>query len=110
MFRKLLFAALLCTAGCDDTSPPSIRTPYAVNIAGAQNPPPRASNDLSQVIADGVYYFGVNRSDFGVSLAAFKREHPELVVTAIGVDDTGGYGSTIGYFVSTEPRAQCTAK
>lgn len=57
---------------------------------------------------NGVYYFACYDADFGNALSAWKKEHPDQVVTAIGVSDRGGYGYTIGYFVSTEPRGNIT--
>jgi hypothetical protein len=51
---------------------------------------------------NGVYYFPCNKGIFAGSLAKFKGEHSELIVTAISGDGTGSYGTDIGYYVNTE--------
>lgn len=58
---------------------------------------------------NGVYYFGLTGMvGFGPSIAEFKKNNPDLMITAIAPDDTGGFGYgfgyTIGYWVNTEPR------
>lgn len=59
-------------------------------------------NDFS----NGVYYFPCYHADFGNALSAWKRDHPDQIIIAIGVNDRGTYGTTIGYFVLTEPRGK----
>ncbi len=51
-----------------------------------------------------VYYFPAIQERFGNSLVAFLARNQELEVVTIAVDDTGGYGSTVGYFVVFKKR------
>lgn len=98
MIREIALSLALACGGCapdpiQTVSPAAISSPTVV---------PGGSDS-----ADGVYYFDVVKDSFAHSLAAFKRSHPNLVVTAIAANDYSGYGITVGYFVSTEPRIVC---
>ena len=50
---------------------------------------------------NGVYYFPCISYKFANSIVLFKK--PGIVITAISPNNTGSYGSTLGYFVVTEP-------
>lgn len=91
----ILIAVFACIIGCLGAGDPGSVNPTS-NICHP--------NDYT----NGVYYFACNDADFGNALSAWKKEHPDQVVTAIGVSDRGGYGYTIGYFVSTESRGNIT--
>jgi hypothetical protein len=96
-FRYIVFVMIVLgmfalVSGCiDPASDPAKVNPVSV----ACHP-----NDYT----NGVYYFPCYNEEFGNSLSVWKKQNPDQVVTAIAVSDRGGYGYTIGYFVSTEQR------
>lgn len=64
---------------------------YSVAVAKETYQPKKYGNN--------VYYFSVNKHDFGICLSAFLQRNPKLEVAAMTGDGTGGYGHDIGYFV-----------
>jgi len=72
------------------------------------------SKEFSVEVIDygnGVYYIevpsnwlGSKMEVFGIVLSKFKTDYPELMITAMAADDSGGYGWTKGYWVSCEKR------
>lgn len=58
----------------------------------------------AQDFGNGVYYFPVNQAIFARSIAKFKADHPELIITAVAGNGSRGYGQDEGYYVITEPR------
>jgi hypothetical protein len=51
---------------------------------------------------NGVYYFSKTQASFGNALSAFIKSNPELEITAIAPNGTGGYGADVGYFIVTK--------
>jgi hypothetical protein len=81
----LILVSVLFCVGCDDTNDPTSvsnnsHTPSVVDYG------------------NGVYYFGLNRSEFGNALSAFLSSHP-CHLEGITGNGTGLYGLDLGYFV-----------
>jgi hypothetical protein len=52
----------------------------------------------------GVFYFHHTQANFSNALSAFLKNHPDLKVSAMTGDGSGGYGCDVGYFVVFEKR------
>jgi hypothetical protein len=53
----------------------------------------------------GVYYFPCVAEEYGNSVASWKRQHLDQVITSVAPNDYSSYGVTLGYFVTTELRS-----
>lgn len=47
---------------------------------------------------NGIFYFHETQAELGNSLSSFISNHPELELVSIASDNTGGNGTTVGYF------------
>jgi len=65
---------------------------------------PRVIRSEGYFSYDGNVYYFDEAKDFGPKLAWFIQHHPDLRVVSIAALDTGGYGSTRGYWVVVEKR------
>ncbi|MDO8669543.1 MAG: hypothetical protein Q7K65_04585 [Candidatus Buchananbacteria bacterium] len=90
----VIIVVIIVCSGCNDAANPgnvayndmAIHPPIGINaVVNYQN---------------GVYYFPFTESEYGNALSLFNAIHPELEVTAMSPNDTGGYGRTVGYFVT----------
>jgi hypothetical protein len=92
----LLAALVLSTAACD------------LAKRGGQPLPEKqaqlSGTELPLTYGNGVLYFACNEAVFGRSLSAYLASRPDQRVAAISGNDTGNYGSTLGYFVIVEKR------
>jgi len=91
-FVVVLLAAVL-VSGCTDV-------PTIADVDAA-----RQANELDchpMSFGNGTYYFPCTQAHFVKALSVFVGEHPETNVTAMCGDASGGYGSDVGYFVTTQ--------
>ena len=81
------------------------------SFSGCSSFRPTSQTDMQQTkgiiyqyndLGEGVYT--LESDNWPKNLVSFKKEHPELIVTAVYSDQEGGYGATLSYLVVTENR------
>ncbi len=81
--------ACICISGClDDNSPIASSTPTPV----------------IETFGNGVMYAHGDRGDAGYAISNYLKDNPDKHIVAMSPDDTGIYGSTVGYFFIVENR------
>ena len=94
----LLLVGAVAFTGCTESDRQVLATPDPSTVSSANTCEP---TDFTA----GVLYYPCTYARFANSIAKWKHDHPDRIITSFAGDDTGPEGRTQGYTVNTEPRA-----